>query len=293
MILSYLILSQEYYGDMSMSINNQLSNKLTDLYNLKKHTKINFAAFRYDNKQALFVNEYFNLFQFLHICSLNNTIPIINISSFKIETLLFLYLHGFYTGVHFKEREMDLLYDDICVDLRYMLDSIQKNELHINADNNVLSRLESLYNILGTHKEQTKNICNIISKLLDDRDLLKIIYNPLQHALIIYKQMNHLGVDSNFTKINKQNIDYPPIFFSAHNMNDIERALLLGVDYVTISPIFYDKFNKALGKEFIANIPNQLKPHIFALGGIDSDEKIELLKEYDIVGFAAIKYFLP
>ena len=80
-------------------------------------------------------------------------------------------------------------------------------------------------------------------------------------------------------------------FYSAHNLSSARYALNLGIDYITISPIFYDKGNKALGIEFLRQMPDEIKCRCFALGGVNSINRINLVAESGVFGFASISYF--
>ncbi len=294
MILSYLILSKDYYGDMTIDYNNKLYNTFMSVFK-NKNIEINFASFRYDNTQTFRVNEYFNLLQFLHICILNGTIPILNISNAKIETILLLYIHGFFVGIHFKEKEINLLQNGICNDLITCFDLIRKNNLYINTISNISLLFNNLYDsFFNKYNINIKNstfFCNILKKLSHDRELLETIYTPFKQAIEIYKQKYFVDIDS-INNLDRKKYKHPLLFFSSHNLIDFKRALEFGVNYVTISPIFYDKINKALGMNFLVDMPQELKQYAFALGGIDSNEKIKFLLENNIAGFASIRYFL-
>ena len=84
-----------------------------------------------------------------------------------------------------------------------------------------------------------------------------------------------------------------PIIYSAHNLANAEKAIDLGSNFVTLSPIFYEKNgNKALGTTTLQKINTKLKQHIIALGGITTDTRISEIQQCGIAGFASISYFL-
>lgn len=82
------------------------------------------------------------------------------------------------------------------------------------------------------------------------------------------------------------------IIYSAHSLKEMERALELGANFVTISPIFYDKFNKALGLDFLKNLPSDISSKAIALGGISNEDRVKDILKLNIAGFASIRYFL-
>ena len=86
---------------------------------------------------------------------------------------------------------------------------------------------------------------------------------------------------------NALNAQNPPkvLSYSAHSLSDILSAHRAKIDYIFISPIFaVENKNPPLGVEFLANIPREIKPKIFALGGINSDN----IKEFENIGIGGI-----
>jgi thiamine-phosphate pyrophosphorylase len=63
------------------------------------------------------------------------------------------------------------------------------------------------------------------------------------------------------------------IGISAHDRNEVQRALALGADYVTLSPIFASAskpgYGPALGLKNLSEIAKAMPIPIYALGGID------------------------
>ena len=83
------------------------------------------------------------------------------------------------------------------------------------------------------------------------------------------------------------------VFVSCHSLADIELAQNLGADFATISPIFHSP-NK--GEPIGIHVLEEAKKiatttKIIALGGIDTKEKVEIIKSSDADGFASIRYF--
>lgn len=105
------------------------------------------------------------------------------------------------------------------------------------------------------------------------------------------------GVHCNRTQINeipyyKKQFQY--VFYSAHDVQSLEKANGMGANGITISPIFKTA-NKGipLGIEFLKQIhPKNYQAEIFALGGIISSSEISALKQTQIHNFASIRYFL-
>ncbi|TLD83497.1 thiamine phosphate synthase [Helicobacter sp. MIT 11-5569] len=90
----------------------------------------------------------------------------------------------------------------------------------------------------------------------------------------------------------KKQLQY--VFYSAHDMQSLEKADKNGANGITISPIFKTP-NKGnpLGVDFLKRInPKDYQAEIFALGGIISNDEISALKQTQIQNFASIRYFL-
>ena len=90
----------------------------------------------------------------------------------------------------------------------------------------------------------------------------------------------------------KVRINYKKILsYSAHSLSDILNAHKAKIDYIFISPIFaVENKNLPLGIDFIKQIPREIKPKIFALGGINSDN-INAFENLGIAGIAGIRIF--
>ncbi|AWI34204.1 thiamine phosphate synthase [Helicobacter apodemus] len=84
------------------------------------------------------------------------------------------------------------------------------------------------------------------------------------------------------------------VFFSAHTKEILKKADLLGVNGITISPIFKTP-NKGepLGVEFLNTLKlEDYKAEIFALGGIINSQTLSKIATTPIKSFASIRYFL-
>lgn len=105
------------------------------------------------------------------------------------------------------------------------------------------------------------------------------------------------GIHCNRTQLEqiqnyKKSFQY--VFYSAHNIQSLEKADIMGASGITISPIFKtaDK-GIPLGIKFLKQInPKNYQAEIFALGGIISTTEISALKQTQVQNFASIRYFL-
>jgi thiamine-phosphate pyrophosphorylase len=82
------------------------------------------------------------------------------------------------------------------------------------------------------------------------------------------------------------------VIVSTHTKEEAEKAVLLGADMITCSPIF-DTPNKgkALGIEYLKSIVSAVTIPVIALGGILTQEQIASCEEVGASGFASIRYF--
>lgn len=79
--------------------------------------------------------------------------------------------------------------------------------------------------------------------------------------------------------------------YSAHSLEDILNAHKAKIDYIFISPVFaVENKNPPLGIDFIKQIPREIKPKIFALGGINA-RNIKAFENLGIAGIAGIRIF--
>ncbi|PAF54220.1 hypothetical protein BKH42_01555 [Helicobacter sp. 13S00482-2] len=82
------------------------------------------------------------------------------------------------------------------------------------------------------------------------------------------------------------------IFYSSHCIKQAQEALKIGVDFLTLSPIFHTP-NKGipLGIQYLKMIDSSIKSRLFALGGIICENQITQIKTTGVKGFASIRYF--
>lgn len=145
---------------------------------------------------------------------------------------------------------------------------------------------------------------NRVSSFLNLPNIAQIFRNTqMQENLFAHFDGVHLkGAQRDLLTILR---DLPKDFslgFSAHSAAEVESALAFGVQYCTLSPIFFTP-NKGtpLGIKTLLNLDFALLSRIFALGGIDTPQKradleTALKANFDntcnLRGFASIRYFL-
>ncbi len=82
------------------------------------------------------------------------------------------------------------------------------------------------------------------------------------------------------------------VIISTHTFEDVLRAHIFGADAVTYSPVFASPGKgKPKGIEDLKELLDIAKLDIFALGGVVTQEQINLLEETNVYGFASIRYF--
>lgn len=263
MALQYLIISESYYTlELQQEINGEsvicFQERFSFICNyfMNKKQPINFACFRYANATDLTKYEWEILISFLTLCYHYKIYPLINFSSHKIEILYSLLLHGFCVGIHFKEADKSLIQQDICKMILQDYMSLKDSIHHLEFSHNIL---HSLSNRFVTF-EVLLSYCKSLSPLLKN---LQHCYQP-------------------------QDLFF---FYSGHNEWDLRSAFLHGIHYATISPIFYDKGNRALGLQYLRKLPHYLKTKSIALGGVETDERVQEVLDSGVIGFASIRYF--
>ncbi|WP_281950938.1 thiamine phosphate synthase [Nitrosophilus kaiyonis] len=83
------------------------------------------------------------------------------------------------------------------------------------------------------------------------------------------------------------------VIASTHNFYEIKKAIDLGADMITYSPIFYTP-NKGepKGLKNLRKVVLKSKIPVIALGGIITKEQINKIKIRKAAGFASIRYFV-
>ena len=123
-----------------------------------------------------------------------------------------------------------------------------------------------------------------------------IINDRVDIALAVDADGVHLGWQSLGIEIVRKMIGHDKLIgFSAHNLQEAEKAENSGADYVTISPIFEtankDYFIEPLGIEKIGKIKEEIAIPVIALGGINENNVSSVL-ENGADGIAVISAIL-
>lgn len=129
-----------------------------------------------------------------------------------------------------------------------------------------------LYNLASEIREITKK--NGANLIINDR---------VDIALAVDADGVHLGWQSLEIEMVRRMIGQEKMIgFSAHNLQEAEKAENCGADYITISPIFdtayKDYFIKPLGTDEIGKIKEQINIPVIALGGINENNVNDVLE---------------
>ncbi len=135
-----------------------------------------------------------------------------------------------------------------------------------------------------------------ISEIASEKGANLIINDRVDIALAVDADGVHLGWKSLGIEIVRTMIGQDKLIgFSAHNLQEAEKAENSGADYVTISPIFdtayKDYFIEPLGTEKIGKIKEEIDIPIIALGGI-SENNVNNALEKGADGIAVISAIL-
>ncbi len=146
-------------------------------------------------------------------------------------------------------------------------------------------------------RDKTEGDKNALLRLFCDAikktDAVSLVNGSLEFALKYQFDGVHLRGDQMSEIKNVKNSGLMCIV-SCHSIDDVFRAIELGCDYATLSPVF-DTLNKGapLGYErFIEMLSSLDKNKIFALGGIDDEAKADKIAASGVFGFASIRYFV-
>ena len=77
---------------------------------------------------------------------------------------------------------------------------------------------------------------------------------------------------------------------SCHNIEEINKANFMGLDFVLVSPVLIDKFNPKLGWENFSKLAVQCSSKVFALGGMNFLD-LEIAQKHGAQGIAGISMF--
>ena len=127
------------------------------------------------------------------------------------------------------------------------------------------------------------DLASEIREITKKRGVNLIINDRVDIALAVDADGVHLGWQSLNIEIVRRMIGRDKLIgFSAHNLQEAEKAENCGADYITISPIFdtayKDYFIKPLGTEEIGKIREQIDIPVIALGGINENNVSSVLE---------------
>ena len=109
------------------------------------------------------------------------------------------------------------------------------------------------------------------------------------------KELNATGVhltSKQFDEISHAKNLGLEVIISTHTHKEVMQAQKLGADAVTYSPIFTSPGKgEPKGIEDLKKLLEECDINVFALGGIVTQEHINMLKETKAYGFASIRYF--
>jgi len=143
-------------------------------------------------------------------------------------------------------------------------------------------------------KNHVKPFCNILKSFPHIKKILNLPFSDISQILLSLHDFDgvHLKGDKiSWIKSLKKQLDSKIIGYSAHKIDEAIKALDMGANYCTLSPIFHSA-NKGspLGIKSIESIPLAYRNKILALGGINKDN-IQQLQNLGLLGFAGISYF--
>jgi len=124
----------------------------------------------------------------------------------------------------------------------------------------------------------------------------KSVDKVLLHSdYLLAKALGAEGVhlqSTQFSSIQKAKVLDLFVVVSTHNLEEALDAEAQGADMITLSPLFATP-NKGLplGVEVLKRVTSKVNIPVIALGGILTQEQIDVCKEAGAKGFASIRYF--
>ncbi|MGX3011615.1 thiamine phosphate synthase [Helicobacter sp. 23-1044] len=169
--------------------------------------------------------------------------------------------------------------------------------IHLKSDELHLAKALKSQNL----NAESKKSCHLVASIRashsaqNDKNILPLpCEGGLRGWVDLQKNSNAKFSNSNFTHPlapSAREGGYKILSYSAHSLKDIIRAHEARIDFIFISPIFaVENKNAPLGIEFLAKIPREIKPKIFALGGINASN-IHQFENLGIRGVAGIRIF--
>ena len=152
-----------------------------------------------------------------------------------------------------------------------------------------------------SHSELDKR--QFIGFYIDSSGCYVYKYVRVFYSYIFINQNLELAIKLNFDGVHLTSQQFDKIkqakevglktIISCHTFEEVDKAISLGANRVTYSPIFYTP-NKGepKGIEKLCEAVEKYDIDIIALGGIISKEDIDEVKDSGAKGFASIRYFV-
>ena len=136
------------------------------------------------------------------------------------------------------------------------------------------------------------DLLNIFLRETENRHIKRLINGSLKNAVRHSFDGVHLQ-GSQYGLIAKAKDFGLLVITSCHSAKEALEALSFGSDFITLSPVF-DSPGKGVpfGINGFTDILETIdKTKVFALGGIDDNEKAAMVEKLGVFGFASIRYF--
>src|SRR3990170_7408371 len=124
----------------------------------------------------------------------------------------------------------------------------------------------------------------IVRKITEDRDVIFIVNDRVDIALIVDADGVHLGQDDLPAKEARRLLGNDRIIgYSTHNLREALEAVRLPVDYISFGPIFPTKTKEDVqtpkGLKLLSEVRKAVEIPIVAIGGITETNMIHVLKQ--------------
>lgn len=138
-----------------------------------------------------------------------------------------------------------------------------------------------------------KELLDVFSRGVKNKQYKTFINGSLELALEYGFDGTHLQ-SSQHSLIQKAKNSGLFVIASCHTAYEAVNALENGSDFVTLSPVFETPHKGApLGiAAFLDMLTTLDKKKVFALGGIDDEQKAANIEKLGVFGFASIRYFV-
>ena len=146
--------------------------------------------------------------------------------------------------------------------------------------------------IIRDKKSKNIKLLALFAKKIAKRFHIKNVF--INQHIKLANELN-LGIhltSTQFRHIKNQKQLNKKVIISTHSKKEILKAKRLNANYILYSPIFYvENKGKPKGLKNLDNIC-KINNNIVALGGIKSNNEVNLIKKFNFYGFASIRYFV-